>query len=61
MSAKHTAYIHPDQGKLATKRWAGDSLPVTGSHREAVIPAQSRSISLSGSWAIRAARSWVLA
>lgn len=59
MSARHSAYAHPDQGKLATKRWAGDAFPVTGSCTAAVIPAQSTSIGLPGSRAMRAARPWV--
>lgn len=61
MSGKQRAQIHPDQGKQATNRYAGDLLPVTGSNTEAVMPAQSTSMVLPGSWAMRAARSWVRA
>ena len=49
MSVKHSAKIHPDQGKQATNRYAGVLLPLTGSKSVAVRPAQSTSIVLPGS------------
>lgn len=61
MSGKHSAYTHDDQGNDATKRCAGDLRPVTGSKTDAVIPAQSTSIVLPGSCAMRATRSWARA
>lgn len=61
MSGKHSAYTHDDQGNDATKRCAGDLRPVTGSKTDAVIPAQSTSIVLPGSCAMRATRSCVRA
>ena len=57
MSVRHSAKIHPDQGKQATNRYAGVLLPLTGSRSVAVRPAQSTSIVLPGSWTIRATRS----
>lgn len=57
MSGKHSARAHDDQGNDATNRYAGDLRPVTGSKTDAVSPAQSTSIVLPGSCAMRATRS----